>query len=128
VARLHSVSRFVVVLALVASTQGLLFAQAAWLTNREWIASVLCENPGTDCNGMCQLKDRMEEMTHHGEHSHQPATLLELSMSVRAWVAERPAVPADHVSETREPAVRLLLEPGREASLDVFHPPREAAA
>ena len=69
-ARLRSAARFAVVLALAVSTQGLLLAQAAWLTNQEWIAETLCVNPETDCDGKCQLKDRMEAMQHHGSHTH----------------------------------------------------------
>ena len=74
--RLQSSARFVVVLAVAASIQGLLLAQASWLVNREWIAEALCVNPDTNCDGKCQLADRVEKMS-HGEHSHDaPASLL----------------------------------------------------
>jgi hypothetical protein len=132
VARLHSAARFAVVLALAVSTQGLLLAQAAWLTNQEWIAETLCVNPETDCDGKCQLKDRMEAMQHHGSHTHThdeaPAPLLELALSVRAHVAERARVPAPHAEPARGPSAWLAMDTGREASQGVFHPPRPTAA
>lgn len=124
VTRLRSALQFVLVLALVASTQGLLLAQSSWLVNQEWIAEVLCENPETDCDGKCQLMDRMEKMG-HGEHSHdEPATLLELALSVRASVTERTAAPAPPSADARGPVARDAHNSGREASLGVFHPPR----
>lgn len=130
-ARLHSAARFVVVLALAASTQGLLLAQAAWLTNQEWIAETLCVNPETDCDGKCQLKDRMEAMQ-HGSHTHShdeaPTPLLELALSVRAHVTERAGVPAPHAEPARSPSAGLATDTGREASQGVFHPPRPTAA
>ena len=123
---LHSVARFAVVLALVASTQGLLLAQSAWLVNQEWIAETLCVNPGTDCDGKCQLADRMEHMG-HGEHSHDdPAALLELALSVRAQVAEAVGVPLPDAVDAADVVARDIADTGREASQGVFHPPREA--
>ena len=128
-ARLHSPARLVVVLALAVSTQGLLLAQAAWLTNQEWIAATLCVNPDTDCDGKCQLKDRMEQMQ-HGPHRHgtDETPLLELALSVRAHVAERAGVPAPHAEPARGPSAWLAFDTGREASHGVFHPPRTSAA
>lgn len=133
--RLHSVARFAVVLALVASTQGLLLAQAAWLTNQEWIAQTLCVNrdrPELECNGKCQLSARMEQMQ-HGDHGHShghdeaPTPLLELALSVRAHVAAPTEVPAASAEPVRGPQARLAFDTGREASSDVFHPPQAAA-
>ena len=126
-ARFHSTARFALVLALVASTQGLLLAQAAWLTNQEWIAETLCVSPDTDCDGTCQLRDRMEAM-HHGTHTHghdeAPAPLLELALSVRAHLTARAEPPAPHVEAARGPVARAFSDTGREASQGVFHPPR----
>ena len=126
-AHLSPVFRFVLVLALVVSTQGLLLAQASWLVNQEWIAETLCVNPGTDCDGTCQLSDRMEKMS-HGEHSHDdPALLLELALSVRAQVADAVDVPAPGAADAKGPRARELANTGREASRGVFHPPRDEA-
>ena len=114
-------------LALAASTQGLLLAQAAWLTNQEWIAETLCVNPDTDCDGTCQLRDRMEAMQ-HGPHSHghdeAPTPLLELALSVRAHVAPRAEMPTPPSQDARGPSARPTEDTGREASQGVFHPPR----
>lgn len=123
-------------LALVASTQGLLLAQGAWLSNREWIAETLCVNPGTDCDGTCQLKDRMEAMAHgphashdagHG-HDEAPTPLLELALSVRAHVAARVAALAPQESAVRGFGAGPIFDTGREASRGVFHPPRAATS
>ena len=131
-ARLRPLARFVVVLALAASTQGLLLAQAAWLTNREWIAETLCVNPETDCDGKCQLADRMEMMAHRDgtghTHDEAPTPLLELALSVRAHVAARAVVPAPQDVAARGPSAAFVVDTGREASQGVFHPPRPTAA
>ena len=103
------------VLALAASTQGLLLAQAAWMTNQEWIAETLCVNPGTDCDGKCQLADRMEQLEHgtHG-HSHESGLpLLELALSVRAHVTEHAAVPSPGATSVGGPLGRLAFDTGR---------------
>lgn len=132
VVRLQSSARLVLVLALIASTQGLLLAQGAWLTNQEWITETLCVNPETDCDGKCQLADRMEQMQHHGPHSHghdeAPTPLLELALSVRANLTVRAEVPAPHAEPARGLSARLALDTGRETSHGVFHPPRPTAA
>ncbi len=129
---LRPAARFVLVLALVASTQGLLLAQASWLVNREWIAETLCVNPDTDCDGMCQLADRMEAMTHgggHGDEPHgHPATLLELALSVRAQVVERVTVPGPAATDAAARFAEGATDTGREASQGVFHPPRNENA
>ena len=130
VSRLHSIARFTVVLALVASTQGFLLAQSAWLVNQDWIAETLCVNrfnPEMDCDGKCQLADRMEKMN-HGPHSHDqaPTPLLELAFSVRAHVATRVAMPEPASEAARGPVAWLIYDTGREASQRVFHPPRLA--
>lgn len=124
VARLRSTFQLVLVLALTASTQGLLLAQSSWIVNQEWIAETLCVNPGTDCDGKCQLMERMEDMG-HGEHSHDdPAALLELALSVRASVSERLGAPIPPSTDARGPIAQAAINTGREASQGVFHPPR----
>ena len=130
--RLHSIARFVVVLALVASTQGLLLVQGAWLVNQDWIAETLCVNrdrPEMECDGKCQLADRMEQME-HGPHRHDqaPTPLLELALSVRAHVADRVRVPTPHGEAAGDVFARLAIDTGREASQGVFHPPRPTTA
>ncbi|MEM1115401.1 MAG: hypothetical protein AAF845_08420 [Bacteroidota bacterium] len=131
-ARFHSLLRFAVVLTLAVSTQGLLLAQAAWLTNQEWIAETLCVNPETDCDGLCMLADRMEHMHHGGHdtghgHDEAPVQLLELALSVRAHVTERAHAPSPSATDARRPAAEAVFDTGREASRDVFHPPRLGA-
>ena len=123
--------RFVLALVLAASTQGLLFAQGAWMVNQEWIADTLCVNrdkPELNCDGKCQLAERMKQMQgHHGDHTHEhsdPAALLELAISVRAHVTERLGSPEPSVQSERDPAAGLFMDTGREASRGVFHPPR----
>ena len=102
--RFQSFVRFGVVLALVVSTQGLLLVQGAWLVNQDWITETLCVNrdrPEMNCDGKCQLADRMEQME-HGPHRHDeaPTPLLELALSVRAHVAGRVRVPAPRSEAT----------------------------
>lgn len=126
--------RLVLVLVIAASTQGLLFAQGAWLVNQEWIADTLCVNrdrPELNCDGKCQLAERMEKMSgHHGSHSHEhsdPAALLELAMSVRATVADRFGLPEPPLPSEQDLASGVHSDTGREASQGVFHPPRSTA-
>ncbi|MEM1054842.1 MAG: hypothetical protein AAGI52_04900 [Bacteroidota bacterium] len=124
--------RLFLVLLLAASTQGLLFAQAAWLVNQEWIANTLCVNrdkPELNCDGKCLLAERMHQMQGHthGDHTHEhhdPAALLELALSVRAHVTERLGTPEPPTQAERDPAAGLFMDTGREASQGVFHPPR----
>lgn len=139
VTRLALPLRLFLVLVTAASTQGLLLAQGAWLVNQEWIANTLCVNrdrPELNCDGKCQLADRMKHMSEMpGTHVHEagedhdhdhpdPAALLELAMSVRAPVAERLGLPVPPARAESGPAVGLHLDTGREVSLGVFHPPR----
>lgn len=128
VTRYRSGLHLFLVLVVAASTQGLLFAQGAWLVNQDWIANTLCvnrDNPELNCDGKCQLKERMEQMDHHGTHSHDdPAALLELALTVRAHVAERLGTPVPPAEPARDPVAGLVLDTGREASRGVFHPPR----
>lgn len=123
-------ARLVLVLALVASTQGLLLAQSAWLVNRDWIAETLCVSPETDCDGSCQLADRMAHMVgdgHTHEHDEAPVHMLELALSIRALVATStlPA-PADPTRSSLKTGA--TFDTGHEALTDVFHPPRRQAA
>ena len=131
VARLRLLVQTALVLTLAVSTQGLLVAQGAWLTNQDWIAETLCVNPETDCDGKCQLADRMERMHGmHGDHdaSHGPATtpLLELALSVRAHVAARATLAEPSARSASAPMAGPTTNTGREAARGVFHPPRQA--
>ena len=122
-------ARLALVLALVASMQGLLFVQMAWQVNQEWIAETLCVNrarPELHCEGSCQLKERLAAQQKQDDESR--TVLLGVALSVTAHVAERPGIPAPEVQAEVPHRARPSAgaDTGVDAAQGVFHPPREA--
>ena len=118
--------RLVLVLCLTASTQGLLFAQGAFVVNQEWIAETLCVNrdrPEMDCDGMCELMRQMDD--HHEHPEDNNAARVEVALSVHAAALDVLTVPADDSADHSAPAATDRVVSGREAVGDVFRPPRK---
>lgn len=124
------VLRLFLVIALVASTQGLLFVQGAFLLRQEYVASMLCVNrfnPESDCNGTCYLRKQMEahhgSEHEHGDHGKAPA-LLELALSTRGVQMRE----VDLDDRSVEDSLPFLLQDDRVPRdygvSGVFHPPR----
>lgn len=122
--------RIVLVLAVIASTQGLLFVQGAFILRQDYVASVLCVNrfnPESDCNGTCYLRKQVEQQ-HGAEHGHDdhgnaPA-MLQLALSIHAIQSF-----GTMIEEEDEPDMRSFdLMDERIAEkfevTGVFHPPR----
>ena len=120
-------ARLTVMLALVASTQGLLFVQGAFALNQDWVIENLCVNrdrPELHCDGHCVLSDRMHEEQEREDQ--QNSTNMTIALSVTALVAEVDSVPQDLEREAAPVTVRVLVADDSGTPLDVFRPPRAA--
>ena len=114
------------VLALFASTQGLLFAQGAFSVNRDWIAATLCVNqdrPELDCDGVCELTKRIDVQQEREEQNR--AAGLEIALGVSAVATDRLGVApdADALAHRAERPADVRT-PTWHAQGGVFHPPR----
>lgn len=120
--------RFVLVLCLAASTQGLLFVQAAFTLRQDWIAETLCVNrdrPELDCDGQCVLMKRMEQHGH--DHGDGPDTAaLRVALSIAPLLIDRPALAAPAATPPRPYGIGPLLADAGGVGADVFRPPRLA--
>jgi len=127
VAKLSSILLTVtLVVSTLASTFGALVIQCAFTVHQDYIAEHLCENPDSDCDGMCYLQDRME--SHHGHDepvSSAPATVppLPVLLAVSAPGSAVPHMPSRDAG-TPEAHPEDLLREG--VAADVFRPPRAA--
>lgn len=131
--RLKTVTHLVLVLMLVASTQGLLFVQGAYVLRQDYIAEWLCANPDDeDCNGRCFVRQQMEHLGHgHGaeamDHEHpvsdQSKAVLGLALSVRALMPVSVDLDPPPVQDVR-PRMVPVLAPALGSTDDVFRPPR----
>ncbi len=125
-APVRALARVVLVLALAASTQGLLFAKASFEVNREWIAETLCVNrdrPELECDGHCVLMERMEAHHDHDDGP-DPGVVLEVALSITPLLAERPGL-ADPVGQAPRPyGAGPLVGAASGAGEGVFRPPR----
>jgi len=120
-------SRLLVVLALLASTQGTLWIHGAFQVRQDWIADHLCvnrHNPDVKCDGMCYLDRKVQEHQDH-EDERGPSAVLTLATAV-AVEAPSTVVPPDRwrTRETRSP--EDTWAPGAPHLDDVFRPPRAA--
>ncbi|MDX1440650.1 MAG: hypothetical protein R3284_12180 [Rubricoccaceae bacterium] len=126
--------RIVLVLAVITSTQGLLFVQGAFLLRQDYVASMLCVDrfkPESDCNGKCYLRRQMEQQTEmhhgseggHGDHGKAPA-LLELALSVHAILVARTDAGVDIPLDDATFTTRNERLPHEIEVPGVFHPPR----
>jgi hypothetical protein len=126
--RLAAVSaRLVIVLALVASTQGLLFVQGAFVLNQDWVVANLCVNrdrPELNCDGHCVLSQRLQEQQERDESRN--AANLEVALAVTALVAAPSAVPSDAGRAVEPPRDAYAFARPNAAPADIFHPPRQA--
>ena len=126
--RSRTAVRFVLVLCLAASTQGLLFVQAAFVLRQDWIAETLCVNrdrPEMDCDGACVLMERMEG--HHHDHDEgRDLAVLRVALSIAPLVAGRPALAAPAPTAPRPYGLGPLLADAGGVEADVFRPPRGA--
>ncbi len=102
-------------------------AQGAWLLNRTWIAETLCVNrdrPELNCDGSCQLTERMRE--HQERQDEERAALLEIVLTAQAAptarvaLASAPAHDADGVTFAVDPR-----DTGRAVAYRPFYPPRQ---
>jgi hypothetical protein len=149
--RLRALTRVLVVLGLVLSTQSLLMLQMAFELRRDYIAEHLCVNrdrPEMECNGKCYLRAQSEAAMHgpaledpHAHHapdhagaqekphthpapvSNRQVNLLEVALSGMMFVPVRPALRMPGVTERPYAAWRPTLH-DEAAALEVFHPPR----
>jgi len=126
-ARLLYTARLLLVLAVVASTQGYLLTQAAFSLRRDYIAERLCVNrarPELECHGRCLLKERIEQQQR--QERERQTVMLGLALSavmLRPAPVDLPAAPARAVPSY---AVWAAAAPPVGAPADVFHPPRVA--
>lgn len=115
--------RFLLVLVLGISAQGLLFVQGAFLLRQDVIVARYCVDrdvPESDCHGRCFLKERMR---HDDPDGGRPEAVLSIALSVRALLPPTVAVPLAETAET-ERSVRTPRRPASRAGAEVFHPPR----
>lgn len=124
---LRSVLRFVVVLGLVLSTQGLLLVQGAYVLRQDFIAEHLCVNrdkPEEDCHGKCHLRQQLERQQQRQEEERQAASLMLLiGGTFLAMETEAPRPPdARTVAYPSPPEAHAPAPPPAE----VFHPPQAA--
>jgi hypothetical protein len=76
---------------------------------------------------VCQLAERMEEMTDRETSKDDPAVLLELALTMQMRVEARTDVPGRSAGATTTPwQSALATDTGRPAPHRVFHPPRPA--
>ena len=126
--RSHAAARFALVLCLAASTQGLLFVQAAFSLRQDWIAERLCVNrdrPEMHCDGRCVLKERMAAHGHDHEEGRDLA-VLRVALSITPLLAERPALAAPAPTPPRPYGLGVLLADAGGVEAGVFRPPRPA--
>ena len=112
-------------LALAASSQGLLFVQGAWVANQDWIAGTLCENrdrPELHCEGTCQLTKRLHEQERREEE--RRTVQVEVALSVTACLTACAEVSAPVARPPAAWTAGLARDTGTEADRGVFHPPR----
>ncbi len=121
---LRSALSLVAALAVLASTLGALVIWGAFEVQRDYIAEHLCENPDSDCDGMCFLDKRMEAHHGHSEGPEAPAAVL-TAPTLLAVAPPASGVPADRWRPASAPTGRRGLDPSAGAPGDVFRPPRQ---
>lgn len=113
--------------AVLAGTLGSLVVRGAFALRHDYVAEHLCESrhdPGSDCDGRCVLKERMEAVgAHHGDEAPAAVPAPPVLLAV---AAPRATVPPDRWRTLEAgvpgPAARAASEePG-----GVFRPPRRA--
>ncbi len=112
----------VAALAVLASTLGALVIWGAFEVQRESIAEHQCENPDSDCDGMCFLSKRMEAHHGHDEGGDAPAAVL-TAPTLLAVAPPASSIPADRWRSASDPSGRTGLDPSAGAPGDVFRPP-----
>ncbi len=121
------VARLALVLCLAASTQGLLFVQASFALNQDWIARTLCVNrdrPEKKCNGRCVLRRHLEAHDHEHDDGRDLA-VLRVALSIAPLLAEAPALVTSPAGPARPYGGSALLAAASGWESDVFRPPRE---
>ena len=123
----RTLAKLLLVLHLVVSTQGFLFAQGMFALRRDYVAAQLCvfrDVPEADCHGRCFLERMQEQQRRDLERTEKGLDVILaaewLPAPERAALAtpERPVAPP----RALEPAALLA----QDAPEGVFHPPRMA--
>jgi hypothetical protein len=97
---LQTISRWVLLLAVVAGMQSPVLVQGVFVLRSDYVATHLCEerhDPTSTCDGMCFLADRVAEAHGHADSAalHAPAYRVEITSVLPSAPAipERPAAP-----------------------------------
>lgn len=123
----RTLAKLLLVLHLVASTQGFLFAQGMFALRRDYVAAQLCvfrDVPEADCHGRCFLERMQEQQRRDLERTEKgldvvfASTWLPAPEQAALTTTERPTPPP--------PALVPAPLHGRDAPEGVFHPPRMA--
>ncbi|MEM0964259.1 MAG: hypothetical protein AAGK21_17160, partial [Bacteroidota bacterium] len=111
-------------LSVLASTCGALVIWTVFEVRQEHIAEHHCENPLSDCDGICFLDKRMHD--HHGHDHDRPHTpaVVPTAPTLTAVPPVASAVPPDRWRTAPAPETWDARDPSAGALGDVFRPPR----
>lgn len=123
--KLHHLTRLLLVLSLVLSTQSLVMVQVAFQLRQDVIVEKFCVNrdrPEMQCDGHCQLSKMMQKA--QDREDERRAAMLELFFSFSLWLAPAPKAPPVE-AETKAWPSYAKANPPSGAPHGIFRPPRQ---
>ncbi|NBC84633.1 MAG: hypothetical protein GVY25_00375 [Bacteroidetes bacterium] len=121
--QLRFTCRLFLILTVCVGMQGTVLVEALFLIHHDHIAEHHCinrNNPEVDCDGMCFLVERIEDV--HGQHDHTSLTMRVPDIDLRA--ISRGLLPLPAVAEA---STTYGMDPWQPASdpppMDIFRPP-----
>ena len=121
-------------LAVLVGTLGALVVRGVFALRHDYVAEHLCENrhdPGSDCDGRCFLKKRMEAVDGHATAGHgghgepEAPAVVPTPPVLQAVAAAAPTVPPDRWRPPSEPLGWASAAAASGAAGEVFRPPRQ---
>lgn len=121
-------ARLLLVLNLVVSTQGFLFAQGMFTLRRDYVAERLCiyrNVPDADCHGHCFMERMQEQQRRDLDRTERG---LEVTLAASWLPADAVSLPSETLERPTPPPPALVPAPlhPQAAPEGVFHPPRVA--